>query len=715
MSAYWVKWQSDLKGPYGLDGISTLIDRGVVAADTPLQPTGQNRWIRAGDIPEVAEILREHLPPTVVMASSPYTPAPAPPVPASPAPAADRAPKRRGLVRLAVGAGIGLLLGGAILGGTLWWTTRDGPPYPEPLLAEGLPSQVRTLVAIRIREGEGDDEQRGRHISMLAPLCGGIDLATSLLGAVGRSPDELLNDGTLGALQRENLREQLQCAERLLSGMQRPEMFVMEFEDGTRTRPVILLPLGDVEHAPFPLSYNFSGLQGRCHPDATTAGQCAASEPAWVRNGDLWAFGEAEHVAPYAREWNRGAERSVSTNMEYARLLAEQIDSNAVVSGVYVRPEVLPFGDMCSSVPGGVLACLPAEVQDTLTRIRTNVRGVSVDIRTPGTATLTPTVRWAMSYGARDEADAEDVSRDLDELVRDWRAHLENREPSFIETIRTEATENMDEREALLRAFIRAMRSAEIEVDGRVARLVAEDELREAELREVRSQLERQRTRRVAASRVVLAVLGGETPDTADLGALVGEAAAGWMLQPRATRAQCDTIRARIASFSGPNMATTDFGAVFRLRERFAEGSCAGTVMPAATAQCLTEAASATAMETCPRAIPPWQAQGFHQTYRGELTDADSRVPDDNSPYDSYQVSVAEGHTLVASLSSDAFDTYLWLIGPDGTSLVQDDDGGEGTNSAIRYAAPVGGTYTLRANAYDGVGRGPYVLDVRVE
>ncbi len=714
MSAYWVKWQGELKGPYGLDGISTLIDRGVVAADTALQPTGQNRWIRAGDIPEVAEILREHLPATMVMASSPYTSAPARPVPPAPAPVSGP-PKRRALLRLLLGAGIGLVIGGVILGAAVWWSMRRGPSYPDELLSEGLPSQVRTLVAVRVQQGELDDEQRGRRISALSTFCGGTDLAASLLSAVGRSPEELSADGTLGILQREHLREDLQCAEQLTGGMQRPEIFVMEFEDGATTRTVAILPVGDLENAPFPLGYNFSGLAGRCHPDAATAGECAPGEPACARNGDLWAFGHAEHVAAFAREWNRGAERSATTNMEYARLLAEQIDPDAVISGVYVRPDALPFADMCSTVPGGVLACLPTEVEDTLTRIRTNVRGVSVAIRTPGDATLEPGVRWVMSYGARDEADAEDVSRDLDELVRDWRAHLENREPSFIETIRTEAGENMDEREAMLRAFIRAMRSAEIEVDGRVARLVAEDELSEAELREVRSQLERQRTRRVAASRVVLAVLAGETPDTSDLGALVGEAAAAWMLQPRATRAQCDTIRARIATFSGPGMATTDFGAVFRLRERFAEGSCAGTVMPAATAQCLTEATSATAMEACPRAIPPWQAQGFHQTYRGELTDADPRVPDDNSPYDSYQVSVAEGHTLVASLSSDAFDTYLWLIGPDGTSLVQDDDGGDGTNSAIRYAAPVGGTYTLRANAYDGSGRGAYVLDVRVE
>lgn len=98
------------------------------------------------------------------------------------------------------------------------------------------------------------------------------------------------------------------------------------------------------------------------------------------------------------------------------------------------------------------------------------------------------------------------------------------------------------------------------------------------------------------------------------------------------------------------------------------------------------------------------------QTQQGELTDSDPRVPDDDSPYDEYTLEAGEGWTITGDLTSEAFDTYLWLIGPDGSSLVQDDDGGENTNSRFSYTTTASGTYTLRANSYDGAGRGAYTL-----
>lgn len=98
--------------------------------------------------------------------------------------------------------------------------------------------------------------------------------------------------------------------------------------------------------------------------------------------------------------------------------------------------------------------------------------------------------------------------------------------------------------------------------------------------------------------------------------------------------------------------------------------------------------------------------------YSGALTDDDPRVPDDDSPYDEYPIEVAAGWTVVADMRSEDFDTYLWLIGPDGSSLVQDDDGGEGTNSYFQYRVTASGRYIVRANSYDGSGRGAYTLHV---
>ncbi|MBX3273371.1 MAG: PPC domain-containing protein [Sandaracinaceae bacterium] len=98
------------------------------------------------------------------------------------------------------------------------------------------------------------------------------------------------------------------------------------------------------------------------------------------------------------------------------------------------------------------------------------------------------------------------------------------------------------------------------------------------------------------------------------------------------------------------------------------------------------------------------------QTVTGELTDSDPRVPDDNSPYDEFAFEAGEGWTITGDMTSTAFDTYLWLIGPDGSSLVQDDDGGEGTNSRFSYTTTASGRYTIRANSFNDEGRGAYTL-----
>jgi hypothetical protein len=290
--------------------------------------------------------------------------------------------------------------------------------------------------------------------------------------------------------------------------------------------------------------------------------------------------------------------------MTYLRTLAEQVEPDARLTSVRVRPEQLPTLFFCSAVPQPG-ACLPDDVEDTLSRIRSAIRAVSVSVTAPSVEWPEPEVRWAMGFAARDEEDAQDVLRDLEELLRDWRAHLENREAGFIETIRERDAAGADKDEALLRAFVRAMGSARIERRGTVAWLVAEDRLTDAEQREVNASLEAERADREAASRIVLALTAGGQPERQDLVTLLGEANADWFRTPRATSAQCASVRGHLASLSGPGLPTQDFGAVYRLNERLADDACVGRAMPASYLACLTEAATAVDMEACPMPQPP--------------------------------------------------------------------------------------------------------------
>lgn len=115
-------------------------------------------------------------------------------------------------------------------------------------------------------------------------------------------------------------------------------------------------------------------------------------------------------------------------------------------------------------------------------------------------------------------------------------------------------------------------------------------------------------------------------------------------------------------------------------------------------------------------ATPPADFQPSHspRDIDGQLTDDDPRVPDDNSPYDEYEVDLRAGWQITVNMQSADFDTYLWLVAPNGVSLAQDDDGGEGTDSSFTFTVTADGRYTVRASSYDGSGRGPYHLEIRI-
>jgi hypothetical protein len=88
-----------------------------------------------------------------------------------------------------------------------------------------------------------------------------------------------------------------------------------------------------------------------------------------------------------------------------------------------------------------------------------------------------------------------------------------------------------------------------------------------------------------------------------------------------------------------------------------------------------------------------------------------------DGPYqDRWTVEARAGQRLRADLSSGDFDAYLVLLGPDGTRLAADDDGGENNNASLGWRAAAAGTYTLLASSVrDEPQAGAYRLRVSEE
>jgi hypothetical protein len=102
------------------------------------------------------------------------------------------------------------------------------------------------------------------------------------------------------------------------------------------------------------------------------------------------------------------------------------------------------------------------------------------------------------------------------------------------------------------------------------------------------------------------------------------------------------------------------------------------------------------------------------QTINGTLTTADCPLGD-GSFYDTYTFSGSANQQIAIALSSASFDTFLFLVAPDGSALESDDDGGGGTNSRIPaisgfFTLPLSGTYTIRTNSFFAAATGAYSL-----
>lgn len=103
------------------------------------------------------------------------------------------------------------------------------------------------------------------------------------------------------------------------------------------------------------------------------------------------------------------------------------------------------------------------------------------------------------------------------------------------------------------------------------------------------------------------------------------------------------------------------------------------------------------------------------QSLTGQLVESDEPV-NNRGRFHAYRFSATEGQRLLVTAESDAFDTYLVVgrqVGPVLDELKTDDDGGEDTNSRMRFTAPHTGQYLLLVQSFSEEGTGAFTVALR--
>ncbi len=99
-----------------------------------------------------------------------------------------------------------------------------------------------------------------------------------------------------------------------------------------------------------------------------------------------------------------------------------------------------------------------------------------------------------------------------------------------------------------------------------------------------------------------------------------------------------------------------------------------------------------------------------------ELSDtlSEKDIPTGNRGFGrDYIVKLNQGDNLVIDLYSDSFDTIITLLGPNGATVAENDDGPDGTTNSLLFTRIYeAGNYIIRVRSFGETGVGPFQLKV---
>lgn len=592
-AAWYLERAGKTHGPFDRDQLSRGLEAGKLHREDLVCRVGETRWQALGDL---EELQRPRLPPVGADGRSPA-----------------RAWKKAALVATAAAT----VLAGLVAAGLLAWglASRGAGTPVLPIDPHRLPPSTHTIMRAPIADPDatGVVSPAITASALGAAVCGGEDVASTLLQLAGAPLGQLQHAGVLDLVSNDRARHALQCGEAVRAMTPDTTATYIQFLDGEDARAVGLVPTQAVLTSALTGEFSrhsFSGLPGQCHtaPEGST---CRAGGPAFFFADEHLFFGALEAIESFARAYT-SPRTELSTNVQILASLASGASRDSETTALRARPERVDWALPCRrAAPTGAIAhfmgaCFPRGQDPILASIDARTRGLSIEAR-PVVTSGAVEVRYTLL--ARDADAAHQLERDVGDLARDWRSHVENREADLIRALRAPSESDRDRLWAALQdPFVRSLRSMRVERDGESVSLVMAEELREGEQQELREHLERDSDTRDAVVQVLDGLRQGTGVPESSLARIVGSEAASWMLLPRATQVDCDAFRQRLAELASGTLEPRLFGLRYQLDQRFSPGVCVGAAITPTLRDCVQAASDLEQLGACRFADSPFIA-----------------------------------------------------------------------------------------------------------
>ena len=534
------------------------------------------------------------------------------------------APKKKSSLGLILGIGGGVL-GLVVLGGVVLMVMGGKGGHKRlPLDAKQLPSQT-TGVGQQLVEATRETDPRIRRPYLSSEM--GAIFCHPELGDPARDLEKMGKRGSFSAKRffttknLEQVSESLQCGESLGQNLSNDFVSTIRFAEDEKTPESVSLAQINVAEMPTKLGYihhSFSGLQGFCQipkPSDPTAKQdtdCKNDFLSALHQNALWIVGRKQSVDDFSKTLAKPRDE-VSTQVQAIQdamdateaLEFREIEANVKSSKTFfMLPCFIGSGQTAGSSSDFLKACFPDTLNKQMEDVDGKIKAAAFEM--DGDIVKAKRIHGNTVFVARDNDEAKSLESAVNDIVRDWKSHLENHESQILKLSKEDPTDQRErEWASIADTYVKALRGMKVERSGRTVAVRFNELMSSDDLSELKDAEQKTTDAQVNVGAILDAIQQKKTIPQTNVAKIVGDKWAGFLLAPRSpvSTEDCTKIKA--------NMNKVSFGALKSSEARQALVqtqilNCSEKPeMPDARRQCLLNVKDAASFEACPNVVEP--------------------------------------------------------------------------------------------------------------